>query len=79
MGLGWHRDEKDKLKIPVGTEMKHDKHYRQFYKNELENVDEIFSRSSPFNSFEIKRGQVRGLKKTGIISKFKNRKHEESG
>jgi hypothetical protein len=28
MGLGWHRDEKEKLKIPVGSDMEHDKHYR---------------------------------------------------
>ena len=28
MGLGWHRDEIEKLKIPAGSDMEHDKHYR---------------------------------------------------
>lgn len=28
MGLGWHRDDKEKLKNPVGSDMVHDKHYR---------------------------------------------------
>ena len=56
MGLGWHRDEIEKLKIPAGSDMEHDKHYRQFYNDELEKVSEIFNKRSPFNSFDLKRG-----------------------
>lgn len=51
--------------LPVGYDPKHDskqKHYRRFYPDELENVREVIPRS-PFESFEVKRGQSRGLSK----------------
>ena len=59
--------------------MIHDRHYRQQYKDELENVKEIFAKPSPFNSINLKRGQTRGIKKGGIMSYLKNRKQDESG
>lgn len=68
MGLGWDENE---------TTMR--KHYRQYYRDELENIKEIFPKPSPFNTFQIKRGQTRGLKKGGLMSIFKHQKLEESG
>lgn len=60
MPLGWDENEK------TGR-----KHYRQFYNDELENNKEIFPQSSPFNSFELKRGQSRGIKKGGLFHALK--------
>ena len=68
MGLGW--DE---------TKDSNRKHYRQFYNGELENDKEIFPRKSPFDTFEIKRGQSRGIKKGGLFSAFKVTHQDESG
>jgi hypothetical protein len=51
--------------IAVGYDQKHDskqKHYRRFYEDELENIEEVMPKS-PFNNFIIKRGQSRGLSK----------------
>ena len=42
MGLGYDKDRDS------GT-----KHYRQYYRDELELVKEIFPTESPFNSYEI--------------------------
>lgn len=49
IGLGWDEDDKTKRK-----------HYRQYIADELEFNKEVFSSPSPFNSFDIKRGQARG-------------------
>ena len=38
------------------------KHYRMYYEDELENIEEIMP-SSPFDTEDISRGQLRGLKK----------------
>ena len=47
-GLGWdeNRDE------PTN----HQKHYRLYYNDELENIKEIFPKQSPFNSYDITKG-----------------------
>lgn len=52
MGLGWDEDQETKRK-----------HYRRYYPDELENITEIMGdRKSPFNSYDLKRGQARGAK-----------------
>jgi hypothetical protein len=48
--LGWDEDHR------TGR-----KHYRQYFDEELEKVKDIFVKESPFNSYEIKRGQTRGI------------------
>ena len=68
MGLGWDENKDTKRK-----------HYRQFYNGELENNKEIFPQKSPFNTFEIKRGQSRGIKKGGLFSAFKVTHQDDSG
>lgn len=45
MGLGWDEDKDTKRK-----------HYRLFYNDELENVKEIFPKTSPFNTYDLIRG-----------------------
>lgn len=73
----------DSLFAPLGWDENRDtnrKHYRLFYNDELENIKEIFPKPSPFNSFELIRGQSRGLKKGGFLSIFsKAKKQDESG
>lgn len=52
MGLGWDED--------ASTDRRH---YRKFYTDELENVTEIMGeKKSPFNSYDLKRGQSRNAK-----------------
>lgn len=51
IGLGWDKDKDSKTR-----------HYRRFYTEELENVKEIIPKPSPFNSYDVKRGQTRGAK-----------------
>ena len=68
MGLGWDEDKDTKRK-----------HYRQFFNGPLEENREIFPVKSPFNTFEIKRGQSRGIKKGGLFSAFKVTHQDESG
>lgn len=65
MPLGFEQDE---------TKPHKRKHYRQYYPCELEKVKEIFPKSSPFNKFDLKRGQSRGLAKTGIMSWFRSKR-----
>jgi hypothetical protein len=60
IGLGWDENKETKRK-----------HYRQYYNDELENNKDIFPKQSPFSSFDIKRGQSRGLQKGGLMSLFK--------
>lgn len=59
MSLGWDEDSK------TGR-----KHYRQIFNDELENDMDIFKKKSPFNSYEIKRGQTRGLDNQNILFKL---------
>ena len=40
------------------------KHYRRFYPKELELVPEVMTQPSPFDSYELKRGQSRGASKS---------------
>lgn len=49
MGLGW--DELPDSGV---------KHYRRFYPDELENVREIMPYTTPFHTYDIKKGQSRG-------------------
>ena len=52
--------------MAVGYDPKHDskqKHYRRFYEDELENIKELMPRS-PFETYEIVKGQSRGLSKS---------------
>ena len=51
IGLGYDKDKDSKQK-----------HYRKFYPEELEKVKEVLPNESPFNSYQIKRGQTRGAK-----------------
>lgn len=51
--------------MAVGYDPKHDskqKHYRRFYEDELENIEEVMP-GSPFQTFPVMRGQSRGLSK----------------
>ena len=50
VGLGWDEDSQTKRK-----------HYRKFYGDELENIEDIFPVKSPFHTIELMRGQSRGL------------------
>ena len=45
IGLGWDEDKDTKRK-----------HYRRYYADELENVEEILPNPSPFNQYDLKRG-----------------------
>ena len=63
--------------IPVGYDPQHDskqKHYRRFYEDELENIEEVMPRS-PFQTFKILRGKARGNSK----SWFSSQTEDESG
>lgn len=68
IGLGWDENKETKRK-----------HYRQYYPDELEYVKEIFPKPSPFNTFNLKKGQSRGLSGGGFMSLFKKTKKDESG
>ena len=68
IGLGWDEDRNTKRK-----------HYRLYFNDELENNKEIFPQKSPFHSYELKRGQSRGIKKGGMMSMFKSKKQDASG
>ena len=68
MGLGWDEDKESNKK-----------HYRLFYNDELENIKDIFPKPSPFNTFELKRGQTRGVKQSVFSKMFKTLKKDESG
>lgn len=60
IGLGWDEDK------DTGR-----KHYRRFYPDELENVKELLPRQSPFNQYDLRRGQTRGAK-IGFWKKITN-------
>ena len=68
IGLGWDEDATTKRK-----------HYRRFYPDELENVKEVLAIASPFQTYDIKRGQSRGAKAGLLASLFNEVKEDESG
>lgn len=68
IGLGWDEDST--------TERKH---YRRFFNDELENVKSVLAISSPFQTYEIKRGQTRGASAGVFASLFNEVKEDESG
>lgn len=51
IGLGWDENAE------TGR-----KHYRRFYPDELEKIKSILPIETPFNQYDIKRGQTRGAK-----------------
>ena len=55
--LGWDREP------GVTTE----KHYRKFYTQELETVEEVMSTPSEFDCFFLKKGQSRGAASGGLL------------
>jgi len=67
IGLGYDVEPEDKKK-----------HYRRFYKQELELVKEVMSTPTPFMTFEIKKGQSRGASK-GFSLFGSSKKTDESG
>jgi hypothetical protein len=68
IGLGWDEDMETKRR-----------HYRRFYPDELENVREILPNPTPFNQYDLKRGQSRGAS-VSIWAKLTNKvKTDESG
>jgi len=68
--LGWDREP------GVSTE----KHYRKFYEDELETVEEIMSTPSEFDQYMLKKGQSRGAASGGMLGGlFGGAKVDESG
>jgi len=49
IGLGWDEDKDTNRR-----------HYRRYYPDELEKVKEILPIPTPFNQYDLKRGQSRG-------------------
>jgi hypothetical protein len=69
MGLGWDEDAETKRR-----------HYRRYYPDELENITEIMGdKKSPFNSYDLKRGQARGAKVSFWAKITNNVKTDASG
>ena len=66
MPLGWDPTPEAKIK-----------HYRKFYTDELEKVKEIMPLATPFDQFDIKRGQTRGAQKS--LNPFASKKVDDSG
>jgi len=68
IGLGWDEDK------DTGR-----KHYRRYYTKELEKVDTVLIKPTPFNQYDLKRGQSRGASKSIWQSLTGNVKEDESG
>lgn len=67
IGLGWDEDATTNRR-----------HYRQFYDDELENVEEIFPRKSPFDQFDLHHGIAKGNNDVPqLFSNLKTNKHSE--
>jgi hypothetical protein len=65
------------LFIPLGWDKAVDsktKHYRKYFTDELENVKSIFSKKSPFDTYEIVRGKPKGSKNIGGLFAFKRKR-----
>lgn len=67
MGLGWDEDRNT-----------HRKHYRRFYPKELETVTDLMPKPTPFETYNLMRGQSRGASK-GLWPFGKVMKTDESG
>ena len=65
--LGWDRD----------PGVSKEKHYRKFVAKELEHSEEIMSKPSEFNCYDVKRGQSRGAKPS--MFSFGSSKKDSSG
>lgn len=68
VGLGWDEDSKTDRK-----------HYRRYFPMELENCKELLPSASPFNQYDLIRGQTRGAKKSLFESLKGNFKTDASG
>ena len=68
LSLGWDEDKETRRK-----------HYRRYYINDLEKVDTVLQKESPFNQYDLKRGQSRGASKSIWQSLTGNVKEDESG
>ena len=55
------------------------RHYRRYYTDELENIKDVMPVASPFDQYEIKKGQTRGAS-SGLFSfSFGKKKEDDSG
>lgn len=68
IGLGWDEDKDTNRR-----------HYRRFATTELEKVKSVLPNESPFNQYDLKRGQSRGASKSVWQSLTGNVKEDESG
>jgi hypothetical protein len=68
IGLGWDEDSTTKRK-----------HYRRYYPDELENVRSLLPIPTPFNQYDLKRGQSRGASVSFWAKLTNNVKHDGSG
>lgn len=68
IGLGWDEDATTQRR-----------HYRRFYPDELENIKDVLAISSPFQTYNIMRGQSRGAKASFWASLMNEVKEDESG
>lgn len=57
----------------------HEKHYRRFYTQELENVKEVMKQPTDFNQYKLTKGQIRGAKAGLLGGLFSKAKTDESG
>jgi hypothetical protein len=72
----------DKIFLGMGWDENKDtnrKHYRRFYVGNLEDTKEVLPVPSPFNQYDLKRGQTRGAKKGLWASITGNFKTDASG
>lgn len=60
IGLGWDEDQTTKRK-----------HYRQYYRDELEKVKDIFLEESPFDTFKLFKGEDSSMKRQRKLYSFK--------
>ena len=67
LGLGWDETPDQKRK-----------HYRRYYNQELEKVKEVMPTETPFQSYNVMRGQSRGASK-GWWPFSQAQKEDESG
>jgi len=66
IGLGWDETPDQKRK-----------HYRRYYADELEFIKEVMPVVTPFDTYELKKGQSRGG--GGLFSMFGGGKEDDSG
>jgi uncharacterized protein YjaG (DUF416 family) len=71
--------EAEGMQEEEASTLKQVKHYRRYYNNELEKVKEVLPKESPFQSYDIKRGQTRGNKAGFWASLLGSIKTDESG